>query len=193
MADERKTQFEVQIESAFDYDFALRQREKELASRERAARLTKEEEPIVKALQAVGIRVRSTQQLVEMRNKKVDYAAAIPVLKEHFGLNYSDIIRGLIARALGLKDVEGQFAFVVEAYSNEQRDFVKESLAEALLFMATPKDLNCIIDLCKDARNGVSRVLLLNILRRSKKREAKDALVELQNDPDLSKQIAEWL
>jgi hypothetical protein len=49
-----------------------------------------------------------------------------------------------------------------------------------------------LIELAKNKQHGTSRVLLLLGIRRSKSPEAKEAIEQLANDPELSKEIGSW-
>jgi hypothetical protein len=55
--------------------------------------------------------------------------------------------------------------------------------------MAQPRDLSTLIDLLDDRSIGTSRIFLISSLMRSKKPEARAALLRNQDDPDLANEI----
>ena len=59
----------------------------------------------------------------------------------------------------------------------------------AISEMARPGDLSALIDLFGDRSLGSSRILLVRNLTRSKRPEARAALIRLQPDPVLNKEI----
>jgi hypothetical protein len=68
----------------------------------------------------------------------------------------------------------------------------KDGFACALAASASDTEMRDLVDLVRDQSNGITRVLMLSALRRSKKSEAILALKELANDPDLKNEIASW-
>jgi hypothetical protein len=65
-------------------------------------------------------------------------------------------------------------------------------LAAALTQTVTSSTVDELLKLAQDRQNGSSRVLLLRGLRRSRKSEVKQALLDLASDPDLNKEISSW-
>jgi len=59
----------------------------------------------------------------------------------------------------------------------------------AISDMAQPSDLGTLIDLISDQSLGVGRIFLVQNLVRSKKPEARATLLQLQDDPDIAKEI----
>ncbi len=59
--------------------------------------------------------------------------------------------------------------------------------------MARSDDLHTLIDLLSDRSLGPNRIYLVNKLMRSKRPEARTALLRLEADPDLTKQITACL
>jgi hypothetical protein len=154
------------------------------------------EEPLLADLRAIGWNVESVWTLV---NTSTNYAEAIPVLLEHLQLPYSDTTRDGIARSLAVPDARFAWAILADEYRKEPslplgegRGGAKQGLAAALSATATKEVIDELIAIAKDRSHGESRNLLLRALRRSKQPQAKQALEELANDPDLAKQIASW-
>lgn len=184
-------------------------REREIERQARSARLKIEEEPLVADLQAVGCNVTSAWDMV---NDNYKYPEAIPILLKHLLLPYSDAIRDGIARSLAVPEPEVKKAWpmlvaeyrkapmgqgiVAPGDTKEYRLGVKDGLACALGANVTDETLAEYMSLVRDRSLGESRVLLLYAIRRSKKplikQAAKQAIADLEHDPDLSRAIAEW-
>jgi hypothetical protein len=80
----------------------------------------------------------------------------------------------------------------LNAPAGNESSGAKSGLATALAATATDEVMDDLIALAKDPSRGVSRVLLLKALRKSKSALAKSAIEELASDPDLRKEIASW-
>jgi hypothetical protein len=188
-----------------DPEFLAQQEVRNREITERSARLRIEEEPILADLRAVGRKVESVWDLV---NTATRYAEAIPILLRHLLLPYSDRTREGIARALAVPEPEVRRAWpiLVEEYrkapigsgviapgeAKEYRLSTKSGLACALAVAVTDETLPELIALAKDRAQGSSRLLLLSALRKSKNPLAKQAIEDLADDPDLTKEIASW-
>lgn len=136
------------------------------------------------------------------------YPEAIPVLLKHLILPYSDATKDGIARALAVPEPEVRRAWpiLVNEYRkapmgkgitapNDTEEFelgAKDGLACALCAIVTDDLLPEYIELLKEKSHGEYRVLLLSALRKSKNPLAKQAIEELADDPDLSREIASW-
>lgn len=150
------------------------------------------EAPLVRDLAKLGIEVGSVYDLV---NDTVPYEKAIPLLLDHLRRKYPDAIREGIARALGISATRplGWRVLVDEYYRTEnENNRVKDGLAVALSGASDDSVIEDLIDLARDKHNGSSRVLLLLGIKRSKRPEAKQAIAELANDPQLAKEIKSW-
>lgn len=174
---------------------------------DRVARMRQEQVPLLTELKAVGLKINSVSDLINMR---ATYEQAIPVLLNHLVMPYSDVTKETIARALSipLPAVHGAWQVLVREYSNapigwgikgpgdstEFRLGAKDGLACALSVAVTDETLPELIALAKDPANGDSRVLLLSALkvRRTNNPLAKQAIDELARDPALQREIAMW-
>ncbi|HET9710578.1 MAG TPA: hypothetical protein VFP64_01810, partial [Pyrinomonadaceae bacterium] len=74
-------------------------------------------------------------------------------------------------------------------YQEETDLRAKDGLAVALAAIADDETIGDIISLTNDSRNGPSRLLLLKSLGRSSDPKARQTLIQLQNDPELTKEI----
>lgn len=193
---------QLKAEGKWDEFVARREaQDKELA--ERSARLRVEQAPLLADLGAVGLKVESVWDLV---NTSAHYAEAVPVLLKHLLLPYSDRTREGIARSLAVPEARGAWSTLVEEYrkapsgigikgpgeTKEGRLGTKDGLACALAATATEKVMDQLVALAKDRTLGISRVLLLSVLKKSKSATAKEAIKELVSDPDLKKEITSW-
>lgn len=171
------------------------------------ARIRVEEAPLVAELQAIGLKIQSVGDLINMRER---YTIAIPTLLKHLQMPYSDKVRAGIARSLAVAEpaVQKAWSLMVAEYrkapmgwgivgpgdTKEFRFGAKDGLACALAVAVTDETLPELIALAKDRTQGESRVLLLSALkqRRTKSQLAKQAIDELASDPELQKEIASW-
>jgi hypothetical protein len=64
-----------------------------------------------------------------------------------------------------------------------------EGVMAAISDIAQPSDLHTLIDLLSDPLLGPNRIYLVSNLMRSKKPEARSALLRKQSDPDLNREI----
>jgi hypothetical protein len=150
------------------------------------------EAPLISELAKIGIKVGSVYDLVNGGNS---YDSAIPLLLEHLRRPYPDAIREGIARALGVPATRAVgWQQLVNEYrqTDKEQNRVKDGLAVALSGASNDSVIQDLIDLVRDQRNGTSRVLLLLGIRKSKRPEAKQALNDLADDPELALEISSW-
>lgn len=173
----------------------------------REVRLKEEQRVIIEELRKVGVVADSVWSLV---NDPGPYPQAIPILLRHLKLPYSDATRDGIARCLAVPEptVRAAWPMLVEEYKKapigkgfiapgETKQYVlgaKEGLALAVRAAVSDQTLPEFISLIKDRSNGESRVLLLKVLRKRRKKDPAIAqlLKELVEDPDLKKEITSW-
>jgi len=175
-----------------DPEFMRMRAEQDKGLAERKAQLRVAQAPLIADLAGIGIKVQSVYDLV---NTSSSYQEAIPLLLEHLRRPYPDVIREGIARALAVRATRkiGWTVLVDEfrktgAASNQ----IKDGLAIALAGASDDSVIQDLIDLAKDKSHGSSRILLLAGIKRSKRPEAKRAIDELADDPELAKEIESW-
>jgi hypothetical protein len=174
---------------------------------ERAVRIEAEQAPLLDELQATGLNIQSVSDLINMSER---YERAIPILLKHLLKPYSDVTKETIARCLAVPEPEVRKAWplFVEEYRKapigwgikgpgDTREFrlgAKDGLACALRAAVTDETLPEFIELTKDRSQGDSRILLLAVLKKRRKKNPQVAqLIEaLASDPDLAKEIASW-
>lgn len=179
---------------AADPEWVARHAEAERQLAATSENLRRDEAPLVEALNGVGLQVSSIWDLV---NTSISYPKAIPVLVTHLDRLYASRNLEGIARALAVREARTlawdkvwALATSLLVGTNQQ---LQDSLIAALCGMATSDDLPKMISLINDRRLGASRVLIVGNLMRSRRPEAREALLKLQNDPDLRKEIASRL
>jgi hypothetical protein len=190
--DKRRTAEELLRALEADPEYVRRRAEQDEKFAKLEAFLRDAQAPLVKELAKLGIRVRSVWDLVNGPNT---YNSAIPLLLTHLRQPYPDAIREGIARALGVPATRSLgWRELVDEYRRTERENnrVKDGLAVALSGASDDSVIQDLIDLAKDKHNGSSRVLLLLGIRRSKRPEAKQALIDLADDPQLELEIKSW-
>jgi hypothetical protein len=166
------------------------EQEKDLA--ERRAQLKAAQAPLIADLAGIGLEVQSIYDLV---NTSSSYNDAIPLLLEHLRRPYPDVIREGIARALAVRATRKMgWSVLVDEFckTDVSSKQLKDGLAIALAGASDDSVMQELIDLAKDKRHGSSRILLLAGIKRSRRPEARRAIDELANDPELAKEIKSW-
>jgi hypothetical protein len=88
-------------------------------------------------------------------------------------------------------EAQAAWPLLVKLYRQEQGEWSRDGLAVALCNIADDARIDEIIDLAKDPKNGTSRLLLLDALRRTRLPQAQKALMELGTDPVFKKEVQE--
>lgn len=173
-----------------DYQKRLRDRE----ARETENRKTNQNEQalLIRDLQQVGINVSSIWDLVK---SSTPYTPALPILIKHLKRPYSPKLREGVARALAVR--ESRFAWddltrTFEVLSKPTEQTVKFAVGLALSASVTPDVTRELIELVSNRSHGPSRLALLLGLRKQPSPEARAAIEQLRDDPDLCKEIASW-
>lgn len=173
-----------QLEADPEFVAAREQKERERQARE--AEYRRIEEPLVRDLRAGGLEVDSAWDLV---NTSAPYPNALPILLDHLQRSYPDAIKEGIARALAVREAKFAWRVLVGAFRRESGPRAKDGLAVAIAATADKAVLDELIELAKDSTLGPSRLLLLRALARSRAPQARAALMDLEGDPDLEKEI----
>lgn len=179
-----------QLES--DPEFAHRKAERERELRNLEAQSRETQTPLLQDLASVGVNVGSVWELV---NTQMPYPKAVPILLDHLRRPYPDGIREGIARALAVREARGiGWRVLVDEFRkvDSENKRLKDALAVALSGTVDDNVISELVSLAKDNRHGSSRILLLRGIRRSRRREARDAINELAGDPVLKKEINSW-
>jgi hypothetical protein len=154
--------------------------------------LTKADQPLVGALNDVGISVKSMWDLV---NTNQSYPRAIPILIEHLKHPYPFRIQEGIARALTVKDAgEAAYAELVNQFKSlpdstdaAQHGF-KWALGNAISIVATKSHFDEVVELIRDKEHGTTRDMMTLRLPRLNRERAIDVLIESLADDEISGQ-----
>ena len=148
----------------------------------------REMQPLLDDLAAVGVIVDRPSRLLEMPDPG---ERIYPVLLDHLTRSYNPWLLEWIGRAFGCKSarpvVWDTLVNLIKSHSLEKP--AVEGVMVAISDMAQPRDLPTLIDLLSDRTLGTSRIFLVSNLMRSKKPEARDALLRHKDDPDLTTEI----
>jgi hypothetical protein len=176
------------------YDAMIeRQRKRDEEIDKRVAENRRAETPLVAELQAAGVQVRPgvlVETVWDLVNTASPYPEALPILLAHLPRPYPAAVQEGIARALAVPATRALgWEVLTRLYREEPVARVKAGLAAAIAAASANEVLEDVLALVRDRRHGESRVLLLSALRRSRDPRAAAALVELADDPDLTKEI----
>lgn len=153
-----------------------------------ARQRTLEQKELVRDLAAAGVTVDWVGDLLNMAEPD---PRIYPVLVDHLSKPYSPWLLDWIGRAFGRKTarpiVWDTLIDLIKRRVLEQPAVA--GLMAAISDIAQPGDVATMIDLLGDTSIGSSRVFLVRNLMRSKRPEARAALVRYQADPDLTLEI----
>ena len=148
----------------------------------------REEAPIIRDLNTVGVSVTSVWDLIKRKN----YSAALPVLLEHLQRPYQRGIREGLARALAVPGSRFAWQTLLDLYRSESDPLVHEGLAIALSVSADDEVLDTVISLAFDPSNGGDRLHLIRALKRSKDPKALATLKKLRTDPVFQYEVEKY-
>jgi hypothetical protein len=168
------------------YQATRRARDRELA--EIAEQRTQEQQPLLNDLAAAGVTVDWVGGLCSIPDAD---ERIYPVLLDHLTRAHSPWLLEWIGRAFGRKAarpvVWDTLVKLIKTHALEEP--AVEGVMAAISEMAQPSDLATLIDLLSDPSIGSSRIFLVSNLMRSKRPEARAALLRHQDDPDLTNEI----
>jgi len=185
------TAAELTAELWSDPEWVAKREQRDRARKEAREQILLEQAPLIDALAQAGVSVRDVWDLVNTSNP---YPRAFPVLIEHLHRPYSGVIIEGIARALAVKQAReiawDHFLKLAVVRPETWDSYTYDSVFVALSAMAKPSDLPVLISLISDRAIGPHRVFFVRNLMRSKQPEARETLLRLKDDPDLSKEIS---
>jgi HEAT repeat protein len=186
----RTTAAQLRARLKSDPEYIVRKKERDEVFRRQEEKHALAEAHLVQELHAAAIPVNSVWDLVNSRNR---YPQSIPILLDHLQRSYPDALRDGMARALAVPEAQYAWSLLVKLYREESQKRTKSGLAVALANIADDKVIDELIALAKDPQHGVSRVLLLDALRRSRLPQARKALMEFGSDQLLQKEAQQIL
>lgn len=168
------------------YQAMRRARDRELAEIVDLRR--QEQQPLLNDLSSVGIVVASVCDLCSLADPD---ARIYPILLDHLTKPHPPWLLEWIGRAFGRKTarplVWDTLINLIKSHALEERASV--GVMAAISDMSQPRDLEVLIDLLSDHSIGASRIFLVSNLMRSKRPAARAALLQQQDDPDLTIEI----
>ncbi|RYF50102.1 MAG: hypothetical protein EOO38_06460 [Cytophagaceae bacterium] len=148
----------------------------------------REQRPLLKELATAGVTVNWVGGLSAITSLD---SRVYAVLLDHITKPYSPYLLELIGRAFGHRldrpIVWDALINLLKAHALDSH--AVEGVMAAISMIARPSDLHTLIDLLSDPLLGPNRIYLVSNLMRSKRPEARSALVRYQSDPDLTKEI----
>lgn len=179
---------ELQLQLADDPEYQAMRAAKDREFSDMAEQRKREQQPLLKELATAGVIVDWVGEL--LRIPSLD-ARVYAVLLDHITKPYSPSLLEWIGRAFGHRSDR---PIVWDALINLLKDYsldgkAVEGVMAAISDIARPSDLHTLIDLLSDPLLGPSRIYLVSNLMRSKKPEARSALLRKQSDPDLNREI----
>jgi hypothetical protein len=168
--------------------FQEMRRAKAAAHAKAVEQLAREMRPLLDDLAAVGVIVDRPSRLLTIPDPD---ERIYPILFDHLMRPYDPFLLEWIGRAFGRKSarpiVWSKLVKLIKSHNLHER--AVEGVMVAISEIAQPKDLETLIDLLSDRSIGPARIFLVRNLMRSKKPEARAALLRNQDDPDLAKEI----
>ena len=159
--------------AATDLDDAMA--EEELAEK-------REQEPLSKELESVGVHIETAWELV---NTDANYSNALPILLRHLDRPYSDATLEGIARAMAVPASEQYWTDLREKFLSDRAAAMpryKEGLAVALSSATGPQHTKELICMLLDEQNGPARFYLLLAVKRLKSAIPAEAMSSVMAD-----------
>jgi hypothetical protein len=173
---------------AADPAYQAMRKAKDAEQAKRVEQRRQEMRPLLDDLAAVGVAVDQPSRLLEISDPD---ERIYPVLLDHLSRPYKPWLLESIGRAFGRKSarpiVWDTLVKLIRSRSLEKS--AAEGVMVAISDMAQPRDVSTLIELLSDRSLGTSRIFLVSNLMRSKKPEARAALLQHQDDPELTKEI----
>ena len=188
-----KTAAEFMADLAQDqnYQQMMEVREKKRIDLER--QLYKDEQPLIRDLEAAGIKVTSVWDLV---NTTKSYPSAIPILIKHLPKNYNYKSKEGIVRALSVPEAIGKAAGpLIQEYKRTPNEFTsyRWAIGNSVFTTITNSDAEEVMRIVKDTTNGESRHMFVLALGKLRCEKIDQVLIELLNDREMARYASEAL
>lgn len=174
---------------ATDPDYQTKKAAFELEQKAATEALARAEAPIVEELQRAGFDVLSVWDFV---NRTDRYVGALPILLVHLQRNYPDKVRESIARALAVPEAKFAWRTLLKLFRqdfDQKANGVKWAVGAALAATADDDVIHDLIPLFRDPRHGENRVVFVEALIKSRNKEARAAIENARQDPQVSREI----
>lgn len=153
----------------------------------------KDEEPLLKDLADIGLKIESVWDLV---NANYSYKEAIPILINHLSKNYNLRNKEGIIRALTVKEAAGiACKAIINEYHNAPKDnfHYRWVFGNAIVVTISKNCLDDVIKIVQDKSNGKSRQEFVIALSKFKLESVENILIDLLSDSEVSLQAIEAL
>ncbi|GAB4012012.1 hypothetical protein [Nocardioides ultimimeridianus] len=183
------TELMAQLQS--DPDFQRRSAEDDARREEDGRSLREAESPIVAALQAHGVRVRSIWDLV---GTSEPYPEALPVLIEHLERGgYPERVMEGLGRALAVKPAVAYWDRLKACWLRPRDAGEEEGVAAALAACATPMQVDDLIGFVSLETRGDSRVYFVRPLLAHGGQRGRKVVQALRKDPIVGREATALL
>ncbi|HEX2100238.1 MAG TPA: hypothetical protein VHF69_06235 [Candidatus Synoicihabitans sp.] len=176
-----------------DDEYVKRRALLDAADRAHAANLAQAERPLIEALEAAGIRVRTVWELDPTKVDPTKAKRAAEILLDHLGRPYPAVIRDGIARALADCGSSVPWRTMKRLYEAERDEWVRQGLATAVAATARPSDVDELLAMVRDRRNGASRALMIETLGVMRGADLATDLSDVGDDPEIAHELARVL
>ncbi len=151
--------------------------------------------PLEREIRDAGVHVESYRNVID---KPANFRAAIPILIRHMQMEkYPDLERNFMVQAIAMKEANQYWHDLVALFDSETaRDTTSSyaaGLAVAIAKSYREPELQDLISLCANPAYGDHRLWFADSLRRSKSIRAESALMNLLSDPQIGKQVTQWM
>ena len=178
------SQFQEERKDDAEFQEMLKKKEKERLLKEKI--LDEDAKNITLELHKAGFPVDSVWDFV---NTSHDYEEAIPILIKHLSYNYMERNKEGIVRALAVKKAKGKAnAVLIEEYSKTppERHYYRWAIGNTLNYIVTKDDIDKIIPIVLDKRNGDSRDMFIKALSKFKTEKVVETLKKLLDDNEVA-------
>lgn len=150
-------------------------------------KMTDENDYVRNALSQVGIKVNNIYDLV---NTNQDYTEAIPVLVDLLkkGIKDDKVKEGII-RSLAVKHAKGKAGDVLLKEFNKipvEKTMLRWAIGNTMSIIITNDDLEGVLEIIKDKKNGVARQMFILSLSKIKSDIIEEILIDLLKDDEVS-------
>ena len=177
-------QFHEERKNDVQFQEMLKKKEEERLLKEK--KLDEDAKNLTLELYEAGFLVDSVWDFV---NTSDDYEEAIPILVKHLPYKYMERNKEGIVRALAVKKAKGIVnAALIDEYNNTppERHYYRWAIGNTLNYIVTKEDVDKIIPIVLDKRNGDSRDMFIKALSKFKTEKVVETLKKLLDDSEVA-------
>jgi hypothetical protein len=165
----------------------------EVIGRELELQYRKETLDLISELKEVGY---DFNDVWEMVNTKEPYPKAIRILLKYLHKDYHDKNKEGIVRALTVKEAVGIASpFLIDEYNKTPKDklALRWAIGNAIYATATKNDIESILSIIQDNKNGISRQMFIRALGKIGSEKVESVLIKLLDDDEATLDALEAL